>query len=235
MDKLHWWKGYNNAHKMMTIQGFTIDPNEGFLNKEQFEEQYYPIIIREGKYIEYTQGNNLGLVLLLATPIAKDAAESIGQTIIGYSERYTIVSCVVIGLEVKHGTATYNMKNITPTSVQRKDMTDDDQNLRRYWCRFFPLNEMQYNPLEHVTQPKVQLIIDEEEKEHLRINLVKNLPASERDKNLFELLPQDPMNNVVPRWLGAWVGDVIKYTRIIGGKSVYYRIVIPTDIGESDF
>jgi len=242
INLMQWYNAYLSAVDMMTLQGYeSVDEQDGYV-MEEFEDHLFAKLKATSNFEEITLQftkplpaktgleSELGLVVFADAKINKEFVMGMTNFALAKASNNKIANLILIA---QGGVASVDGKKLflecAPTKVPRNEINPD---IKRFWARYFSLDEMQSNPLKHSLQPKYRLIVDEEEKERLRLELVKDLQGEARNKTLFELLPRDPMTNVVPTWYGAYVGDVFEITRRIGGYARYYRVVVSVELSD---
>ena len=239
----HWYNAYLNALQMMELQGYTArNEDEDVLTLEEFEDTLFARLKGQSSFDDITLefikplpqrtglDSELGLVIFADAKIDKKFMQSLTSFALAKAEDNKIVNLILISPgEVSTVDGKKLFLECSPTKVPRNEI---NPNIKRFWARHFSLEEIQSNPISHCLQPKMRLITNEEEKERLRLELVKDLQGEERNKTLFQLLPRDPMTNQVPKWYGAYVGDLFEITRRIGGYARYYRIVVSVEFSE---
>lgn len=239
---LHWYNAYLSALQMMELQNYEAQDDDDVLTQDEFEDTLYSRLKGRSSFaditLEFTKPlpqrtgleSELALVVFADAKINKEFMVGLTNFALAKAENNKIVNLILIS---QGALASVDSKKLflecSPTKVPRNEI---NPNIKRFWARHFFLEEVQSNPILHCLQPKYRLITDEEEKERLRLELVKDLQGEKRNQTLFQLLPRDPMTNQVPTWFGAYVGDVFEITRRIGGFARYYRIVVSVEFSD---
>ena len=112
--------------------------------------------------------------------------------------------------------------NYSPPIFPRSDW---NMNTPMIQVQVFYKSELQISVPDHVLQPYIALIEDEDEKESLRIRLVRD--TVQKDTPLQDLLPLIRMTDPLVKWYNGRVGDIMYFVRTIGGKLPYWRYVVP--------
>lgn len=98
------------------------------------------------------------------------------------------------------------------TAIQQKDKQMQSKTTDHSILQVFTLKELQYNPSKHILVPKHELANDEEVKELLVKYQVKSRNH----------LPHIFKTDIMARWLGLRVGDVVRITRYNENSGIYY-------------
>lgn len=98
------------------------------------------------------------------------------------------------------------------TSILQKDKFLQSKTTEHAIFQIFTLKELQYNPSKHILVPKHERITEEEVKDVLAKYQVKS-------KNH---LPHIFKADVMAKWLGLRVGDVVRITRPNENSGIYY-------------
>jgi len=99
------------------------------------------------------------------------------------------------------------------TSILQKDKAMQSKTTEHAILQVFTLKELQYNPSKHILVPKHELMDNEQEIKDL---LVKYQVKSKNH------LPHIFKTDVMAKWLGLRVGDVVRITRHNENSGVYY-------------
>lgn len=99
------------------------------------------------------------------------------------------------------------------TSILQKDKAMQSKTTEHALLQVFTLKELQYNPSKHILVPKHELMDNEQEIKEL---LVKYQVKSKNH------LPHMFKTDVMAKWLGLRVGDVVRITRHNENSGVYY-------------
>lgn len=99
------------------------------------------------------------------------------------------------------------------TNILQKDKAMQSKTTEHALLQVFTLKELQYNPSKHILVPKHELMDNEQEIKEL---LVKYQVKSKNH------LPHMFKTDVMAKWLGLRVGDVVRITRHNENSGVYY-------------
>ena len=100
------------------------------------------------------------------------------------------------------------------TSIQQKDKAMQTKSPTSHSIlQVFTLKELQYNPSKHILVPKHELMADENEIKEL---LVKYQVKSKNH------LPHILKTDIMAKWLGLRIGDVIRITRYNENSGIYH-------------
>jgi len=114
----------------------------------------------------------------------------------------------------------YMPKNISEDMDSYDKAALEAWNAHKFRIQFFPMTRLVNNPLNHMLQPKFELVPQEEHAELLKVNYA-------RSKAQFPLIRYH--HDMVARCLGLAPGDIVKITRpsFSAGEYVSYRTCAP--------
>ena len=114
----------------------------------------------------------------------------------------------------------YMPKNISEDTLPYDKAALEALTTHKLLIQFFPMTRLVNNPLNHMLQPKFELIPSEQHKNLLEENYA-------RSKTQFPLIRYH--HDMVARCLGLIPGDIIKITRpsYSAGEYVSYRTCVP--------
>lgn len=236
-----WFKAYNLMFEMMDVRGFTVVNHERANSRAVFDYRVWPNIsqtsVEADKFIIFTKDNVRLYFGYYINGVNKDLSAHIlkflEERLVEYNnpalqdaepKRIAVqIEAVLVLLNITHYDARNNLKAMHVDTIPRASR---DPHLARIAIRYFILDEeFQANPLKATLHSETRMIVNEAEKERLRLRLVQH--EADKSIKLSVLLPKLPMDDKVARWYGAEVGDVFYFVRTIGGRTPYYRIVVP--------
>lgn len=217
-----WFTAYETALEMMedrnmqsteeryTLESFALELFQRINTQDNIEQHFIPFRNRTGE---------INLLGMFTFDLSKAMSASIVNFVNGYAPDVMRVSAVVVALNVKAGDATKALTIAIAPSIHPRS----EQHIRRPWIDFFYLEELQNNPLKHCLQPEYSFL-PEAEHASLRTNLTRCLQGRQKEHTLYDLLPKILQNDIVVRWFGAQVGDILVCQRL---QATVYRIVVP--------
>ena len=114
----------------------------------------------------------------------------------------------------------YMPKNISEDMDSYDKAALEAWNAHKFRVQFFPMTRLVNNPLNHMLQPKFEVVPPDEHTELLKVNYA-------RSKGQFPLIRYH--HDMVARCLGLVPGDIVKITRpsFSAGEYVSYRTCAP--------
>jgi DNA-directed RNA polymerase subunit H (RpoH/RPB5) len=236
-----WFVAYDNIQEMMKLRNYTPSKSrtdfDGFLQLWQTGSQSYLTFYQPGNptvVYAFFPGDRIDVdalrnIFAVMDNFKRPDSAQYNQWKIKLGLAENVAVCFQVILVAKEflnkvKEELMKVKGMPPLTSRVDRLQSIDVSLT-YYIPFF-LSDLQYNPLKHNLQPPViRLITSEEEKEQLRLKLIRS--AYDKTQTLSQLLPMIYKTDPLVVWYDAQVGDVFYFVRRIGGVIPYFRIVVP--------
>lgn len=201
-----YYRGYKNINKLMRVRGYTSSQAGQVNSYDAFVEE-----IRCGKnsheepWISFNKEGECEVkVGLMFSKIDK---EKLGIIIKNMDEFKDKADNERIHIIIIYETMTSDP--IAAFKKSPKNIYPRDREIHGITLETFHYDQLLFNPLKHVLQPKIFLLTDPDKKEELRLYLVRDI--EKKDMQLVDLCPLIFVERPICTWLGARLGDILLF------------------------